>query len=616
MAEAVQLHRLSCTRCKERKVRCNRVLPRCERCITHDAECVFPERAKRRPQRPPPEHHHPTSHPAGDESTPALNTILDRLHRLEQQSLISPPYTVRDAAHHAVFRPSASSSPALATPYPSGGGGGALTELSPVSVSVSVSPHGGAGLQPSEVDSTATLKHAIDQVQKLKLEDYARSVITDKVEIPRNLAKAWIENYFTHMATDMFLSLVNRRLIELIPDILDLPHVHLDFSIQVLYYAILFHGATLNVSSTDQTWGFDYPKSCFLGALRALPHWKREATGSATDFVAGILMTRVAAECFDYDLAWKMHQLASEFARALNLHNLDGGDYAGINDSGRSDDDRRGFWQLIQVDLYIRLLMDKPPVITNDAWNVNLPWLDNSQAPPEGFQAIAFLILSRITMILMRFFALIDDTARRTKSELRRETESLCEEIEQLYVDWQAHDFSTSTSEKEDDTWVVADCLITGYTCIIFMLRKVDVLGTDSTTTTIGRDADLPSHPVVLVAARHIIRVANHILATYSNPETLSAVLGAYGAYIPAACLYREVLRAELDAPSSSSRAHNHRHHHHDHHHDHAHDMEALDRFSSLVCSISRGRRELYPIVRAMNTLNADVKKKCEEARA
>lgn len=77
----------------------------------------------------------------------------------------------------------------------------------------------------------------------------------------------------------------------------------------------------------------------------------------------------------------------------------------------------------------------------------------------------------------------------------------------------------------------------------------------------------------------------------------MSAVLGAYGAYIPAACLYREVLRAE------DARAH-------------AHDMEVLDRFSSLVCSISRGRRELYPFVRAMNTLNADVKKKCEETRA
>ncbi len=92
------------------------------------------------------------------------------------------------------------------------------------------------------------------------------------------------------MATDMFLSLVNRRLIQLIPDIIDLPHVHLDFSVQVLYYAILFHGATLNVSNTTRIRGQDYAKSCYLGALRALPQWKREATGSATDFVAGILM--------------------------------------------------------------------------------------------------------------------------------------------------------------------------------------------------------------------------------------------------------------------------------------------------------------------------------------
>ncbi|KAJ6440946.1 fungal specific transcription factor [Purpureocillium lavendulum] len=578
MSESVQLHRLS--------VRCNRVIPRCDRCITHDARCVYPERAKRKPQRPPSDH--PTSHPAGDDATvPALNTILDRLHRLEQQSLVSPPYSARDV-HPTAFRSSASGSPALVTPYP----GGAITELSPVSVS----PHGGTGLEPSEVDSAATLKHAIDQVQKLKLEGYARSVITEKVEIPKELAKELIENYFTHMATDMFLSLVNRRLIELIPDILGLPHVHLDFSIQVLYYAILFHGATLNVSNTSQTRGLDYSKACYLGCLRALPGWKREATGSATDFVAAISMTRVAAECFDYDLAWKMHQLASEFARALNLHNLDGGEYAGINDCGRSDDDRRGFWQLIQVDLYIRLLMDKPPLITNDTWNVNLPWLDSSQAQPEGFQAIAFLISSRITMILMRFFALLDDTTRRSKSDLRRETEGMCQEIEQLYHDWQAHDFSTLTSDKEEDTWVVADCLITGYTCIIFMLRKIDVLGTDSPTI-VGKDSDLPTHPLVIVAARHIIRLANHILATYSNPETMSAVLGAYGAYIPAACLYHEVLHAE-DVRVYTQ------------------DIESLEHFSSLVCSISRGRRELYPFVRAMNTLDADVKKKCAEAKA
>lgn len=158
----------------------------------------------------------------------------------------------------------------------------------------------------------------------------------------------------------------------------------------------------------------------------------------------------MAAERFDYDLVWKMHKLTGEFARALNLHNLDGGDYAGINDAARSDDDRRGFWQLIQTDLYIRLLLDKPPAVTADSWKVNLPWL-NSQGPPEGVQAMSFLISSRVTMVLMRFFVLLDDAAPRPKSELRLQTEALCHEIEQLFVDWQAVRLSCPERPRETD---------------------------------------------------------------------------------------------------------------------------------------------------------------------
>ena len=97
------------------------------------------------------------------------------------------------------------------------------------------------------------------------------------------------------MATDMFLSLINKRLVQLIPDMVGLPHVHLDFSIQVLYYAVLFHGCTLNVSNTPTARGTDYAKTCYLGCLRALPGWRKEATGSTTDFVAALFMVRAPA---------------------------------------------------------------------------------------------------------------------------------------------------------------------------------------------------------------------------------------------------------------------------------------------------------------------------------
>lgn len=44
------------------------------------------------------------------------------------------------------------------------------------------------------LDATAILKDAIDQVERQKLRSYAKSVITDKIDIPPELAKAWIHS--------------------------------------------------------------------------------------------------------------------------------------------------------------------------------------------------------------------------------------------------------------------------------------------------------------------------------------------------------------------------------------------------------------------------------------
>ncbi|KND93071.1 hypothetical protein TOPH_02093 [Tolypocladium ophioglossoides CBS 100239] len=568
MAESVPLNSLSCAKCKERKVRCNRVVPQCDRCSAQHVECVYPERAKRRRStRPAADRPTPVRSASGDDP---LNTILERLQRLEQRRAASPPRSSRDGQPD----PSFATSPALSTPLTS---------------HVPSEPSPAATLAPApDLDATAILKDAMDQVQRQKLRSYARSVITDKIDIPPELAKAWIHSelrphYFTHTPTDMFLSLVNKRLIELIPDIAGLPHVHLDYSILVLYYAIL------NALAER---GIDYAKLCYLGCLRALPGWQQEATGSTTDFIAALFMTRVAAMCFDYDLAWKMHQNTSDFARSLNLHNLDGGDYAGINDSARSDQDRKGFWQLIQIDLYIRLLLDKPATVTADVWKVNLPWLDaNSHPPPDGVPAIAFLINSRMTMILIRFFALLEETRPRPRDELRRRTEDLCREIQQLFDDW-----ITSASSREEDTWVIADALLTGHICLIFMLRKVDTVNTDLPQE-ICKDLDVPTSPLVLDASRYFVKLINHVLTIYPYAETMSAMLGTYGAYAPAACLYYQVLHA----PDVRL---------------HMADIQSLERLTDRVSVIASSQREFYPFIRAMEKLNSEVRKRVNDTGA
>lgn len=155
------------------------------------------------------------------------------------------------------------------------------------------------------------------------------------------------------------------------------------------------------------------------------------------------VQAQVALLCSDDDLAWQMHQHTCDFARALNLHNLDGGDYAGFRDEARSDEDRQGFWQLIQIDLIVRLVLNKPPVITADTWKVNLPWLNNSQPPPGDIHATAFIIHSRITLIVMHFFALLDTQDGMEIDGVQRCAEDRSHEIKTLLLEWQAVSPST-----------------------------------------------------------------------------------------------------------------------------------------------------------------------------
>ena len=64
------LHSISCTHCRQRKVKCNRVHP-CLQCQRSGFECIFPERAK-----------HPKRKKAGSKTS--TQEMLDRLSRMEK----------------------------------------------------------------------------------------------------------------------------------------------------------------------------------------------------------------------------------------------------------------------------------------------------------------------------------------------------------------------------------------------------------------------------------------------------------------------------------------------------------------------------------------------------
>lgn len=137
------------------------------------------------------------------------------------------------------------------------------------------------------------------------------------------------------------------------------------------------------------------------------------------------------------------------------------------------------------------------------------------------------------------------------------------------------------------DEFVKVDVLITGYTYIIFMHRKVGLMGSKLTIPPADTPQLQPS--LVLEASRCVIDMSVALINMFPYPEGLSMVLEYYRIYISTALLYSHVLHF-ADT------------------HERAADVQRLQDLSQCICSVTHGCRELAPIGRAMETLNKMVK--------
>lgn len=264
----------------------------------------------------------------------------------------------------------------------------------------------------------------------------------------------------------MFISVLPRELIEAMPDIVAVPYVHIDAAIHVIYYCILYEGAWLPASNLSHHDAHRYMRKLYICCLRSLPAWRREATGSLPDFIAAIVMVsipslshiqsdpsrltftgrkkaRVAAEFFDLDIFWQVSRLAGDYSRALDLHNLDSPDAPNPVAERMTGSDRKVLWELIEIDLFFRLLFDRPPNLPVDieGWRVNLPWLSaGPEARVDAESTVCYLVNSRTTFVMARFFKLLEE-AEEVGEEVGRsgilaKTEALCQEIEDAFEEW------------------------------------------------------------------------------------------------------------------------------------------------------------------------------------
>jgi hypothetical protein len=88
----------------------------------------------------------------------------------------------------------------------------------------------------------------------------------------------------------MWPDLINEPLMRIIPDLADLPHVHVDQSAIIVYYNVLIDGALIRstLSYGDLIWARRIYHHCRV----LVSAWDPGAACTAMDFVAAILMVR------------------------------------------------------------------------------------------------------------------------------------------------------------------------------------------------------------------------------------------------------------------------------------------------------------------------------------
>jgi len=103
------------------------------------------------------------------------------------------------------------------------------------------------------------------------------------------------------------------------------------------------------------------------------------------------------------------------------------------------DDVRRIlFWQTLRIECYFRAFYHKPPILSAEPWNVNLPTftINSVASRTDAALATAFVAHTRLTLIMNDCYNMLDDdttTRRIAKLELERSSK----QIDDLLADWQ-----------------------------------------------------------------------------------------------------------------------------------------------------------------------------------
>ncbi|KAH7142219.1 hypothetical protein EDB81DRAFT_691713 [Dactylonectria macrodidyma] len=447
----------------------------------------------------------------------------------------------------------------------------------------------------------ACLKQALDQVLHLKRQSLDKQTASLDYSIQPELSKACLDNFCKHYHVDIFPDFINIKLMYLIPDIIDLQEISIDPAALILYYSILYHGS-LFIPSEMTPPDENLIQTMYVRCLRALPPWQKKASGTKTDLITSILLMRAALQQCDFEFSWSMYKLVCHCVRKLGMHNIDQNFPSSFLvpklEAGGADQHRKGFWALVLVDLFFRMLHDKPAIITANLaeWRVNLPSLNTVPEVAEHVvPTLTFLVKSRLTFLLLRFFDMLGQEAE-DKNSLIKHIEGLCQEIEALLQEWSVTDSMTACEDNAGLWWMLYDLTLTSYCSMMIMSRELAILQSGLSGTSTASD-DVPITLLSVNIARRIMDLARLGLGKYPSPAAASCVFGAFRCYVAYGCLAKHLYTSGPIEPGSTAET----------------DMALLEQVAQMLTVIAESDQDLMPLVRTLHELNRTIRAQWKE---
>ncbi|KAH6687779.1 hypothetical protein F5X68DRAFT_239214 [Plectosphaerella plurivora] len=583
-----RLNNLSCASCKSRKIRCNRVQPICDGCFARKLACVYPLRKRRTPAPESP-----------------AQSIHRRLLRLEKRctDLVPVVASRRESARASETARSNLSAPVATV---------ADAKEAQVAIDLTTPPHSDSRDQLEAVETGATtgrpavqigieerLNRAMDETLQLKRRSLDNKATTLISRIPTQLCKTYIDQFCMQYRGDIFPDFINIKLIYLINDLIDIPVTGIHPATIMLYHSILYHGSLMMPSDPQDE---NPTQAMYVRCLHAIPAWKEQVTGTKTDLITAILLMRAALQQCDYAFSWSMYRLVCFCMKTLNLHILDK-DFPlpfldpTTNPVDGAEQFRQGFWALVLVDLFFRLLHERPAVITSNvsAWRVNLPSLRiTPEVPALVAPTLAFIVGSRLSFHLLRFFDVLGQYAEDVSSAVAS-IEGLCAEIESLFHEWPVDDIMAENEGSQASWWALYEVAVTAHCSIMVMSHGSSFQGQPLRQTDMD---DTPPSPLSVTTARRILQLASLGLEKYPIPPTASFLWGANRCYVAYGCLAQYLLGsdpAELVSTWST-------------------DVALLEHVAKATAATTEMDCEFKPLVQALSEVNAEIKAHQENA--